>query len=548
MSKNYRYVAILVLIIMTMSLFSGCGGAKVQTSGDTSGGDILRVGWCSEPDTMNPLTSYSTEAKQVTNLVYEPLVAYGTDMQYVYKLAKSFEYSADGKTVTYHLQDNVKWQDGEPFTSADVAFTYNLIKDTGLSEMAQFLENLESIDTPDDLTVSMTFSAPQAYNCAPVILILPEHIWKGMSATDIEAYPNDNPIGTGAFKFKEWTQGATVTLERNDDYYGKKPGASGIIFVLYGNEDVLVQALKAGEVDVIPEVSPTVWESLKGEANIKAVSLDAFSFHQIGINMDNSGKSKGNPILLDKEVRRALNFIADRGKITEIALSGHGKPGSVLIPNGLKEWQYQVTDAEKMDGSIDQAKAILDAAGYKDTDNDGIREKDGKKMDFRIIANEATSVDVRAAQLFRDAAKEAGINITLTTMDENTLGGTILNKEAPDWDLYLWGWDSEYPDPSYLLGIPLTSQIGINNELYYRNPEYDKLYEQQSAEMDKDKRKQIVNDMQKMFYDDGGFIILWYQDKLQAYRTDKWTGWVECPGGVIYGVTYENYLNVEPIK
>ena len=67
-------------------------------------------------------------------------------------------------------------------------------------------------------------------------------------------------------------------------------------------------------------------------------------------------------------------------------------------------------------------------------------------------------------------------------------------------------------------------------------------------EMDKEKRKQIVNEMQKMFYDDGGYIILWYQDKLQAYRTDKWTGWVECPGGVIYGVTYENYLNVEPVK
>lgn len=544
MTKKKKLVAILVILMMMMSLSSGCGNAKIQTSG----GDLLKVGWCSEPDTLNPLTSYSTESKQVTNLVYEPLISYGTDLEYVYKLAKSFENSADGKTVTYHLQDNVKWQDGEPFTSADVAFTYNLIKDTGLSEAAQFLENLESVETPDDLTVVMTFSAPQAFNCAPVILILPEHVWGGMTASDIEAYPNDNPIGTGAYKFKEWAQGATITLERNDDYYGKKPAASGILYILYGNEDVLVQALKAGEVDVIPEVSPTVWESLKGEENIKAAALDGFSFHQIGINMDNSGNSLGNPMLLDKEVRRALNFVADRAKITEIALAGHGAPGSVLIPNGLKEWQYQVPEAEKMDGNIGQAKAILDAAGYKDTDGDGIREKDGKKMDFRIIANEGTSVDVRAAQLYRDAAKEAGISLTLTTMDENTLGGTILNVDAPDWDLYVWGWDSEYPDPGYLMGIPLTSQIGINNELYYRNPEYDKLYSQQSIEMDKEKRKQIINEMQKMFYDDGGFIILWYQDKLQAYRTDKWTGWVECPGGVIYGVTLENYLNVEPIK
>lgn len=544
MLKKSRTVAALLLFLMTISLFSGCGGAQVSVSDE----DVLRVGWCSEPDTLNPLTSYSTEAKQITNLIYEPLISYGTDMDYIYKLAKSFEYSDNGKTVTYHLQKDVKWQDGEPFTSADVAFTYNLIKDSGLSEAAQFLENLDSIETPDDLTVVMKFSASQAFNCAPVIVILPEHIWGKMSPTEIEAYANDNPIGTGAFKFKEWSQGASVSIVRNDDYYGKLPAASSIIFILYGNEDVLVQALKAGEVDVIPEVSPTVWEGLNGQENIKAASLDAFSFHQIGINMDNSGKSLGNPMLLDKEVRRALNYAADRAKITEMALAGHGSPGSVLIPDGLKEWQYQVPHAEKMDGNIEKAKEILEAAGYKDTDGDGIREKDGKKMSFRIIANEATSVDVRAAQLFRDSAKEAGIKLTLTTMDENTLGGTILNADAPDWDLYVWGWDSEYPDPGYLLGIPLTSQVGINNELYYRNPEYDKLYAKQAVEMDKEKRAQIVNEMQKMFYDDGGYIILWYQDKLQAYRTDKWTGWVECPGGVIYGVTYENYLNVKPVK
>lgn len=544
MLKKNRYVAILVLLIMSLSLLNGCGNAEVQVSG----GDVLKVGWCSEPDTLNPLTSYSTESKQITNLIYEPLIGYGTDLEYVYKLAESFEYSDDGKTVTYHLKPDVKWQDGEAFTSADVAFTYNLIKDTGLSEAAQFLENLDTVETPDELTAVMKFTAPQTFNCAPVILILPEHIWGEMSAADIEAYANDSPVGTGSFEFKEWVQGASVSITRNDDYYGELPGASGIIYILYGNEDVLVQALKAGEVDVIPEVTPTVWESLLGEDNIEAVSLDAFSFHQIGVNMDTSGKSLGNPMLLDKEVRRALNFIADRSQITEIALAGHGSPGSVLIPDGLKEWQYQVTDAEKMDGDVEQAKAILEAAGYKDTDGDGVREKDGKKMEFRIIADEGASVDVRAAQLYKDAAATAGIKLTLTTMDENTLGGTVLNVDAPDWDLYVWGWDSEYPDPGYLLGIPLTSQIGINNELYYSNPEYDRLYSQQAVEMDQAKRKQIVDEMQKIFYNDGGYIILWYQDKLQAYRTDKWTGWVNCPGGVIYGVTYENYLNVEPVK
>lgn len=537
-------IAIVVSIIMIISMIAGCGGPDIQTAGEK----MLRIGWNSEPDTLNPLTAYSSESKQITSLVYEPLLSYGTDLDFVYKLAERFEYSNDSKTVTYYLKEGVKWQDGEPFTSADVAFTYNLIRDEEIGEASQFLEHLDSIETPDDTTVIMNFSLPQAFNCAPVIPILPQHIWGDMTADDIEIYANDEPIGTGPFRFVEWTEGATVTLERNAEYYGEPAGPDKIIFILYGNEDVLVQALKAGEVDIIPEVSPTLWESLEGVENIKAVSLDAFSFHQIGINVDTRGNSLGNPMLLDKEVRRAMNFIADRAKITDIAMAGHGAPGSVLIPNGLKEWQYQVTDDEKMDASIEDAKAILEAAGYVDTDGDGIREKDGEKMDFRIMASEGTPVDVRAAQLFKDAAKEAGINLTLTAMDENTMGDIIYEVDAPDWDLYVWGWDSEYPDPGYLLGIPLTSQIGMNNELYYSNPEYDKLYSEQATEMDKEKRKQIVFEMQKMFYDDGGYIILWYQDKLQAYRTDTWTGWEECSGGIIYGVTYENYINVLPVE
>lgn len=539
-----KKLALLMVIIMVMATVFGCGSADLQSSG----GDTLRIGWNSEPDTLNPLTAYSSESMQVTYLIYEPLISYDTDLEFVYKLAKSFEYSNDERSVTYHLQEDAFWQDGEPFTSADVAYTYSLIKDEELGEAAQFLEYLDSIDTPDDYTVTFNYSEAQAFNCAPVIPILPEHIWGEMTADDIEIFSNDNPIGTGPYKFVEWSQGATITIERNDDYYGEAPGADRIIYILYGNEDILIQALKSGQVDIIPEVTPTLWESLEGVENIEAVSLDSFSFHQIGINVDTRGNSGGNPMLLDKEVRKALNYVADREKITEIVLAGHGEPGSVLIPDGLKEWQYQLSDDERMDGDIEKAKAILEAAGYKDTDGDGIREKDGKKMEFRIMASEGSPVDVRAAQIFRDSAKEAGIKLTLTSMDENTMGDLIYDAEHPDWDLYVWGWDSEYPDPSYLLGIPLTSQIGMNNELYYSNPRYDELYSRQSRETDENARKVIVKEMQKMFYEDGGYIILWYQDKLQAYRTDTWTGWEPCPGGLIYGVTYENYLRVQPVE
>ena len=548
MSKKYRYVAILVLFIMSMSLFSGCGGAKVQTSGETSGGDMLRVGWCSEPDTLNPLTSYSTESMQATYLIYETLLGYDTDLNTEYKLAESYDMSEDGKTITYHLRKGVTWQDGEKFSSADVIDTYERIMKTGLSDAAQYTEFLEEVSAPDDDTVVMKFSKPQAFNVAYVAPILPKHIWGEMTAEEIESFPNDDPIGTGAYQFVEWQQGSTLSLERNENYYGKAPGADKIIYILYGNEDVEVQALKAGELDVITEVSPTVWDSLNGEENIKAVSLPSFSFHYIGINCYNSPNSLGNKMLLDKQIRQALGYAINREQMVEIALAGHGAAGTSILPSGFDEWKYKFTEDELINNNIEKANAVLDQAGYIDSDGDGIREKDGKPMEFRLFAVESSTNDVRAAQMFRDSAEKIGVKLVLTTMDENTMGGIVYNVDAADFDIFVWAWDSDYPDPGYLLSVPLTNSIGNNNEVYYSNPEYDQLYSLQSTQIDPAERKATINKMEKILYDDCAANIIWYQDKLQAYRTDTFTGWKEAKGGMIYGVTYDNYLNVQPVQ
>ncbi len=99
-----------------------------------------------------------------------------------------------------------------------------------------------------------------------------------------------------------------------------------------------------------------------------------------------------------------------------------------------------------------------------------------------------------------------------------------------------------------MLGVPLCSQIGGNNDVFYCNEEYDALYEQQAATLDVAARKEIVDRMQSMFYEDAAYLVMWYQDKLQAYRTDTWSGWTEIPGGLIYNLTWENYFNITPLQ
>jgi len=521
--------------------------ASVSAPPPTPSDQPLKIGWLNEPDTMNPLTTFSTEAVEVTQLIYDKLLDYDLNLKPEPALATSFTQSADGKAITFTLRDGVKWQDGQPFTSADVAYTYNLVHDNSLGQYAQFLTDLTGVKTPDATTVELDFKAPQAFNPALVVPIVPKHLWSSMTAKDIEQFANDKPVGTGPFGFNEWKKGASLTVTRNDAWWGQLPSPASVTWVLYGNSDVMGQALRSGEVDMIPQVPPSVFDGLTGAENVKAVSVPSFSFHHIGFNVSDNPKSQGNPLLKDVVVRQALQDSADRNQFVQLCLAGHGQPGDSIIPAGLTDWHLAIPADKAFNANPDKAKQILDAAGYTDPGGTGLRANSaGKKLEFRLIAIATTDVDVCAAHLFVNAAATVGIKLDLQTLDNNTLGNTVYNTDAPNWDIFVWGWDSGTPDPSYMLGVPLCSQIGGNNDVFYCNKQYDAQYTQESTTVDPVARKAITDQMQQTFYDSAAYMVMWYQDKLQAYRTDTWTNWSEIPGGLVFNFTRDNYLTIRP--
>jgi peptide/nickel transport system substrate-binding protein len=535
------------------AILAACTGAANNNPPASSGGGTtkpLRVGWSSEPDTLNALTTYSTEAQEVLQLVYDKLSDYDANLNVIPGLAASTAVSADGMTVTYKLRSGVNWHDGQPFTADDVVSTFTLIhRPGGASQYAQWLTDMTAVTAKDPTTVEVTYSKAQAFDPALSIPILPKHIWGAMSNKELLKFTNDTPVGTGPFTFGKWQKGQTVTVNRNPKFWGEAPGPSSVIWVLYQNEDVMAQALGSGDLDVLTEVPPTIWDGLKGTANVTQVKLPGFSFHHIGFNVSDDPKTKsgGNPLLLDRTVRQAISLSLDRNQLVQIALAGHGTAGSVLLPPAFGDSQLQVPTDQQWNANAAKAKQMLDQAGYIDRNGDGVRESSaGKKLEFRLIAIESTTVDVRAAQIFRDAAKAIGVKLDLQTMDENTLGNTVYNS-SPDWDIFVWGWDSGVNDPDYLLGVPLTSQIGGNNDVFYANPAYDALYAQQASELDKTKRTDLVHQAQQLYYDDCAYIVMWYQDKLQAYRTNGWKGWTNTPGGMVFNFTRANYLNVVPV-
>ncbi len=524
------------------------GSAAAPAPSATPSQQALKVGWLSEPDTMNPLTTYSTEGVEVLQLVYDKLLDYNLQLKPEPELATSYEYSSDGKSITFHLRSGVMWQDGRPLTADDVAYTYNLIHDNQLGQYAQFLTDLTSVTTPDPATVVLTFSAAQAFNPGLVVPIVPKHIWSSMDAKAIENFANDTPIGSGPYKFAQWQKGASLTLTRNPSWWGSPlPSPASITWVLYGNGDVMGQALRSGEVDIIPQVPPTVYDGLAGAPNVTSVSLPSFSFHHIGFNVSTNPKSGGNPLLRQLVVRQALEYSVDRNQLVQLCLAGHGQPADTIVPAGLSDWHLAIPADQALNNNPAKAKQILDAAGYTVRDSSGVRSApDGSKLEFRLIAIATTDVDVCAAHLFQNAAAAVGIKLDFQTLDTNTLGSTVYNSAAPNWDIFVWGWDSGVPDPEYMLGVPLCSQIGGNNDVYYCNKQYDALYAQQAVTLDPVARKAITDQMQQMYYNDAAYLIMWYQDKLQAYRTDTWTNWTPVPGGMIFNFTRDNYLSIRP--
>ncbi len=517
-----------------------------ETSTSAAASATLRVGWTTPPDVMNPFTFATTASNEILWLIYDTLLEYDIDLNPEPGLATRQSISADGKTFTYSLQPKARWHDGRPVTAADVQYTFEVTAKHNLGQAAWALADYASSQVINDHTIVIRYKAPQAFDPAMLIAIVPQHIFGPMSPSKILSYNNPHPIGSGPFMFNKWVTGQYVQVNRNPHWWGQAPKASSIIWNQYDNSDVMVQALVAGQLDILTEVPPVLFDSLTGKSNVKPVEMESFSFHHIGFNVSRNPKSKGNRLLLDPTIRRALAYSLDREQLVALALAGRGIPASVQLPPSFGAWQEKIPADQQFNNNPGKARRLLDAAGYK-VGSGGVRtDRHGAPLSFRLIAIQTTDEDVLAGQIFVKAAEAVGIKLTLDTLDNTTLGNVVYNAAAPNWDIFIWGWDSASPDPDYLLSVDLTSQIGGNNDVFYSNPTYDRIYAQQAVQMNLARRRTLVHELQKIFYDDAAYCIMWYQSKLQAYRTDTWKGWRPTRGGMVYNFTRDNYLSVKP--
>jgi peptide/nickel transport system substrate-binding protein len=542
-----RYTLVTLLIVLALAI-SACGAAGISQP------VTLRIGWAGSPDTLNPGTAVLTEAYTIFNLVYDTMYQLQLDGTFRLSLAESVNVSDDGLVYTYKIRDGVKFHDGQPLTAEDVVFSYLLYQNTeGYPWMGDYTTYFQSIEaTPNnEVVITLSEPIPNIESQLVFLYVLPKHIWESQDPVEFE---NLTAIGSGPFKMVEYKPNEFVHLAKNSEHFGSVPKVDEVIFQTFESQDALVQAIKTGQVDMITEMPATAVETLKQDPNIEVVTGAPFSpsvtdiiFNQVLPENcpPDDGLCTGHPALLDRNVRLALSHATDKKKIIDVVLLGYGTPGITLIPDGLGIW----FNSSLKDYEYDVAKAnrILDEAGYKDINGDGIRETpDGSRsLTFRINWP-SDSIDApRLAELLSEMWQQVGVKLEAQALDPDTL--TSVCCPAFDFDIILWGWGSD-PDPNLLLSVMTTDEIPTgSSETGYSNPEYDQLFRQQASERNLEKRRQLVWKMQEIVFNDVVYIIPFYSQNLQAFRKDRFTGFIiDRPKVELSDVT--SLIQVEPVR
>ena len=563
-------VAVLLAAGLTGVLARGAAPAASSSPSPASEGVTLRIGWTADPDNLSPFIGVETAASEVLALTYDRLFGIGTDGSPIPQLATELPttenggISADGKTWTVRLRPGVTWQDGEPLTAGDVAFTYNLIIDNELTSYLQAVKDIERAEVVDDATVRFIMSAPKADMLYVGVYVIPEHIWSKVKVSTLErSHPNKTPIvGSGPFQVTEFKADNFTQLERNPDYWGNDvegwgaPKVDEIIFEAYTNPDTMTQDLKAGTIDAAQGVPSAQFPGLQDDPRLKTIAYNYINWDYFDFNCYDGPTSKGNPVLRDPAFRVALDYAIDRDKICQLVYNGRAKPGYTMItPDTWRDPDFHWEPPEGVKRPFDPAKAaeLLDAAGYRDTDGDGVREdKKGKPISLRLWALAESTSTQGEGKLIAGWFEELGLDIRFEVVDNGVASDAMYAWEgdypAPDYDMILWFWDGYY-DPGSTLQCFTTSQIGWWNEVYWSDAEYDDLCVQQGRELDPQKRAEIIWRMQEVMYAQNPQNVLTYFDYLQAVNVDEWTGWTpyyDENGPVIYNYIIQSYLNVGP--
>jgi peptide/nickel transport system substrate-binding protein len=534
-------------------LAAGCGSGsagKANRAAKVIEGGTFRLGTSSGIDSLNPYVAFQQDAYTTFAYIYPFLVQYDEHLQFAPDFAESWTTSPDGRTWTFKTRAGAKWSDGQPLTAHDAAWTFTTdlkFADGATANAATLLSHVKSVTAPDDTTLVVTYERPVANVLSQLqqAPILPRHVWEQYAAGDgakLKTFDNRAPIVSGGpFVVTKHQKNEITLFQRNPNWWGPKPHIDGFGLKFYANDDAMITALKAGELDGVETVPPTNFNALKaGFVTSETPGLELRDF----IFNSNPKKPK-NRELLDPKVRQAFEHAMDRQKIIQVAWLGHAQPGDTLVPPATGAWHNAGLKAIPFD--LAAANRLLDQAGYRKGAG-GIRVANGHPMAYTMIfPQDERGKQERAFQIIQQGLLQVGIKITARVLDNDAAFQEVTKPDNKylDFDLAMWDW-VPLIDPDFILSVVTCGQFGGWSDTGYCDPAYDKMYQQQGLLNDPKQRQQAVWAMQAKLYNDRPYIVLSYDNQLEAH-SKKWDGLVLTAQGSFNPLSVQSMTEVHRV-
>lgn len=526
--RSRRRLCRLLALTVAVSLLAGCslaGNAPTRAPVKT-----LVVAIDNDEGLLTPYNWNTWVGFMFLGYIYGSLYTRTPRWEWVPDLATGYTVSDDGLTWTVNLRQDVKWHDGKPFTADDVVFThrFNLAR----AQQRGSPSNILSVEKTDDNQVIFRLQAPDPFFLEDVleVPIIPQRLWRDVEPSS-ERLSVPIFIGTGPFRLVEEKPGEFYRLKRNDDYYGAKPPIEEILVQVIQDRATQVQRLQAGEIHAVLTSIPVVFiPALKNRPGIKLIFGSDFSNYNLYFNHD---KAPFNDVRFRQAVARAI----DRQQLTKDALQGYATPLTPGYYHPALPWTRKDL---RLDYNLAEARKMLEEAGYKDADGDGVREYEGGQMEFTLLADANNPVEVRSAELIQTMLKEVGVRLEVRALDAQAITDRVwpgfVAKNGRDYDLCLFAWSARSQTQirfaSYLLHGDLVNK-GWANIGGVNIPEMNALLDRLDAALDQKARYSALAEVQAKFSELMPWVPLFSPTGNFAYRPAAYDGWVYAEG---YGI------------
>lgn len=489
----------LVLVIGIMIF--GCGRTSLRDE------DTIVLSLSQEPQTLNPVSSLDVYSSTVISFVYDSLFEIDKGLNYIPKMVESYSVSSDSRVFRFTLRKDVRWHDGVPLTVDDIIYTYSMITNPiskAFNKVAQY-RDVEYVKKIDDYTFEVKYKQPYApaLESWAFLTPIPKHIFEKEDFQTTKY--NSFPVGSGPYYVKKIVPGQYLVLEKVTNYWDtqKEPKIKKIIFRILKDPTVEFNALKVGDTD-LARIRPIDWVN---QAQTTSFQEKFNTFKYYTLNISQIALNLKDEILSDKLVRKALAHSINKEEIKKSIYFNLAEPISGPFPPNSWAFNPNVKDYEF---SLEKASALLDKAGWIDTDADGVRDKNGKKLSIELIIPQGSENGIKIGEIFKETLKKIGVELNIRILEWSMVTKTI---DSRTFQMVMFGWSlSIDPDP-YDIWHSSQTNNGINY-VYYSNPEVDRLCEMGRRMFDKNKRKQIYSRVHEIITDDLPYLFLFSQASL----------------------------------